>query len=157
MTTRVTRLMLSGVLLAAFSSLPALAGGALSVVAGTRHVFHEVDWEPNEVQDDLGIMLELGKAASPVRFDLAFHVSEEEQSQDTACCGRKTVRGRMEEVSIGVIRHWRTSARVQPYVGGGVAVVGAEGWGFSDDENTSSGSALGFYGRGGVIWRLVDG
>lgn len=139
--------------LAVAATVPALADANLSVIAGWRTLFHEVEWEPVEDQNVLGIMFDAGKASWPVRVDVAFQVSNEDSTIHHDCTGDETTRVKMTEGSVGVLRFFRSGAgRVRPYLGGGGVVIGATMY-----DNRHDGTSFAVYLRGGVLWRVGGG
>lgn len=132
-------------------TVPALADASLSAVVGWRTLFHQSEWEPLDQQNEIGIMFDAGKATSPVRVDVAYHVSKERSSTASeSCMGNESTHVRMTEGSVGALRYFRSGAgRTRPYVGGGGAIIGVNA-----HDVCREGTSFALYGRGGALWRV---
>lgn len=138
------RMGIVGLVCIAASLAPALADGNVNFVLGSRSMSDDDNWGDLDTQDAFGVNVDFGVADWPVRLVVGAHGSSKDKHD---------VEGSVGEASFGVMKLWKLShdGMVRPYVGGGLAAVGAEidGPGFDDDDGS-----IGLYISGGVYWRL---
>lgn len=130
---------------------PALAGGNANFVLGKRGLDKDF-WTPANGQAVLGVQVDFGKMSWPIHLETGIQVSVGGQED---FIGTADVYGSVAEVDFGVNKTWVTKGSVRPFIGGGLATVGAsfviEAPGGDIDDDDSSGGA---YFHGGVYWRI---
>jgi opacity protein-like surface antigen len=135
---------------AAFAFSPALAGsdGHVNFFIGQKSLDSD-DWEPVEDQVEFGAVMSFGQDNWPVHIAVDILASGDEEKVQNI-----TLTGSTFEVAVGVRKIWK-KGRVLPYLGAGVAGIGA---GVKADDGFVSvdadDAALGFWAGGGVFWRL---
>jgi len=137
------------VFLLTLMTAPALAGGNANFVLGSRSL-DKGFWEPTEDQTFFGVTVDFGKEAWPIQLAIGAYGSVSDES-----LGPFDIKGKVTELSFGVLKVWHLKGGGRPYVGGGLSAVTAtaeiDGFGLSfDDDDTSPG----IYAQGGFYWRL---
>jgi hypothetical protein len=148
---RAIKLFVAAAAFAAFCA-PAVAGGNANFALGVRTLGDDDFWEPVEEHLVLGVTVDFGKEGWPIQLAVGAYGSSDEED-----FGGAEITGSVGELSFGVLKVWKHSGGLKPYVGGGVSAVNAEGEAdigpFSiDDDDTSPG----LYGQGGIAWRLGE-
>ncbi len=130
---------------------PALAGGNANFVLGGRGLDKDL-WEPVNGQAVVGVAVDFGKKDWPIHLETGIQVSvgAEEDFFVTS-----DVYGSVAELDFGVNKTWETKGPARPYIGGGLATVGASytieaPLGDIEDDDDSGGA----YFHGGVFWRI---
>jgi hypothetical protein len=138
--------------IAALFASPALAGGNANFVLGMRGLDKDF-WEPVNGQAAFGVTVDFGRKEWPIHLETGFHTSV---GYEENFFGSADVIGAVSEVDFGVNKTWELKGGVRPYVGGGLAALGASykidvpGGGDIDDDDGSGA----FYVHGGLFWRL---
>ncbi len=141
---------ITGALLAILAT-PALAGGNANFVLGIRGLDEDF-WDPVNGQAVIGATVDFGKEAWPVHLETGIQISV---GAEENFIGTADVAGAVTEVDFGVNKTWVTKSSMRPYIGGGLAAVGAHitidtpGGDIDDDDSTG-----GLYFHGGVYWRI---
>ena len=110
----------------------------------------ENDWAPVDQHAEFGVLVDFKQQDWPVSIALDFLGSTEEATELGV-----NFEGTTSEFDVGVRKIWGTEgSTIRPYIGGGLAFIGAEfkGTAFttvSDDDN-----ATGIWLNGGVYWTL---
>ena len=134
---------------------PSLAGGNANFLIGSR-ALDEDFWEPLEQQGVFGVTVDFGKEGWPVNLAIGVYGSGTTEEESNLVLGDTDVTGAVGELSFGVLKAWSPKGSFHPYVGGGLASVGAaaeiDTQFFGDDDDHDS--SLGVYIHGGVFWRL---
>jgi hypothetical protein len=110
------------------------------------------DWDPVDRQVEIGAVAALGKDTWPVHVALDFLVSGDDGTMSDPILGDIDVHGETIEIGSGVRKVWkRASAR--PYVGAGIAIIGASAeldspFGSADAKEQTIGGWLG----AGIFW-----
>ena len=136
----------------ALCTAPALAGGNANFLLGSRGLDEDF-WSPVEGQFALGATADFGKQGWPVHLETGSYVSVG-YKEDFA--GASDVTGSVSEIFFGVNKTWITKGPARPFIGGGLAAVGAAyrvDNPFGGDVDDSDGSG-GVYFHGGVFWRI---
>ncbi|HEX6851045.1 MAG TPA: hypothetical protein VF139_06525 [Candidatus Polarisedimenticolaceae bacterium] len=119
-----------------------------------RKVLDSGDWQSVDRQDELGVLLSLGRADWPVFIAVDLLAATDEGDIDNDFRGPATLDARTYEAAFGVRKIWAPGS-THPYVGAGIVWVTAKvdltSFGETFDANDS---ALGPWVGGGVFWRL---
>jgi hypothetical protein len=112
------------------------------------------DWAPVEDQGEFGVVMSFGQDDWPVHVAVDVLASGDESSMFDPLLGDIDVTGATYEVSAGVRKIWSRNA-LRPYVGGGLALVGAaaeldSNFGDADADDDAVGAWVG----GGLFFRL---
>ena len=141
------------------------AGGNANFILGSRGLDGDF-WGETDSQGVFGVQVDFGPDKWPVKVALGLSVSAAE-SDDFGCVfcgiddhdgpilGARSLTSGVFEFSSGVLYQPRKERMTRPYVGGGLAFIGAgqevsRGLVVVDDDDTT----VGFYVNGGVTWRL---
>jgi hypothetical protein len=130
---------------------PALASGNANFVLGGRGLDKDF-WEPVNGQAVIGVVVDFGKKDWPIHLETGIQVSvgAEEDFFVTS-----DVYGSVAELDFGVNKTWELKGATRPFIGGGLATVGAaytvEAPLGDIEEDDNSG---GVYFHGGAFWRL---
>jgi Outer membrane protein beta-barrel domain len=112
------------------------------------------DWEPVEKQGEFGAVMSFGEKSWPISIAVDVLLSAAEEDAFDPFLGSYTITGTTYEVDFGVRKVWGKAA-TRPYIGGGLAVIGA---GAELDNGLASvdadDSAVGFWADAGIFWRL---
>jgi len=131
---------------------PAMAGGNANFILGSRGLDHDF-WTPVNGQAVLGTQVDFGKEGWPIHLEVGTQISV---GYEKDFIGTSDVAGSVSELDFGVNKTWVTKGATRPFIGGGMAAVGAsyviEVPG-GDDIDDHDGS-LGAYFHGGAFWRL---
>jgi hypothetical protein len=134
-----------------FLTTPAMAGGNANFVLGSRALDKDF-WEPVNGQAVFGTTVDFGKKEWPIHLETGLLVSV---GVEEDFIGASDVFGSVAELDFGVNKTWKLKGPARPFIGGGLASVGAsytiEAPGDDIDDNDSSGGA---YFHGGVFWRI---
>jgi len=110
------------------------------------------DWEPVEDQPTFGLEYSNENPAQSIGWEIGFMASEEDDN-----IGAFDVEGSTSELYGGIRKSFETEGAVRPYLGGGLALITAEGevalGGLSASEDDSS-PAL--YLHGGIAFDVSD-
>ena len=123
--------------------------GNVNFYLGKKSVDSE-DWAPVDDPVAFGVMVDFKESSWPVSIALDVMASYDEMTES----GIK-FEGTTSEFNAGVRKIWQPGgSMVRPYIGGGLAIIGAEfkGTGFntvSDDD-----TAMGIWLNGGIYWTL---
>jgi hypothetical protein len=145
--------------LVAFTIL-ALAPVAVAGAAGNVNFFigqkalDSGEWDPLDRQTEIGAVSSFGGADWPIHIAVDVLVSGDDDTFTDPFVGDIDVKGSTFEIDAGVRKVWGKKA-TQPYLGGGLAVIGASlelDSAFGDADADDQG--LGYWIDGGVFWRL---
>jgi len=130
-----------------------VAGGNANFVLGGRNLDNEDFWRPGEEQGVFGATVSFGERDWPISLAIGAHFgAAEETVHQFGFSG--DWRTAVVDFSFGVRKVWNLD-KVHPYVGGGIAAVGAgaelEVAGVKVDDHDNS---RGGYLEGGIFWRL---
>jgi hypothetical protein len=134
---------------------PAVAGdpdGHVNFFLGQKAL--DSDWDPVDQQPEFGAIMSFGKSDWPVFIAVDVMTSAEEKEFFDDTFGQATFTGGTYELAFGARKIWKMGS-THPYVGGGIAVIGATAevdLGFVDVD--ADDSAIGPWVSGGVFWRL---
>ncbi len=112
------------------------------------------DWEPVEDQPEFGAVMSFGQDDWPIHIAVDVLGSADDASMFDPLLGDVDLTAATFEVCVGVRKIWVKNS-LHPYVGGGLALVGAAAELDSDfgDEDADD-SGVGAWVGGGVFWRL---
>jgi hypothetical protein len=139
----------------AFTFSPVLADGDghVNFFIGQKSLDGD-DWEPLDDQLEFGAVMSFGQDDWPVHIAVDVLASADEETVPYGPGTSITLTGSTFEIAAGVRKIWG-KGRVHPYLGAGVAVIGAA---FKGDNGFTSSSAkdtsFGYWAGGGVFWRL---
>jgi hypothetical protein len=148
-----SRLLVPVILIAATVAPVVASGGNANFVLGGRTLTDDEFWEPNEDNTFIGATVSFGPRHWPISLSAGTYISfAQERVSIGSFSGDFTTA--IAEFDFGVQKTWEIDT-VRPYVGGGIASVGAaaelEGGGSNvDDDDQSFGAYVDF----GVFWRL---
>jgi outer membrane protein with beta-barrel domain len=137
--------LLTGLLLLAFLSAPAFAGGNANFIVGGR-TLEKGEWDPLQDQTFFGVNVDFGKERWPVQLEAGTSGSRKDKTffgQDLTLT--------VSELSFGVLRRWSTGKNIRLYMGGGLTNITAK---IEVSGRSADDSSLGLYGHGGIYWRL---
>ena len=152
---RIAMFAVSSVIAGLLASSPAHADatGNVNFFVGQKSLSSS-DWEPVEKQGEFGAVMSFGQKTWPVSIAVDVLVSTDDQDAFDPFIGNYTLTGTTYEVDFGVRKVWG-KARTRPYIGAGLALLGAsaeiESGGASIDGDDS---AVGFWADAGIFWRL---
>ena len=135
------------------------ASGNLNVLLGFK-AMEKTDWEPVEMQGEGGIMLDFKGENWPISVALDFLGSYAEDTGTFFVPGSGNVtaewEGRTSEFNGGIRKYWGEKSIMRPYIGGGLAFIGAwlEAQTGRFDYVRDSDYGVGLWLNGGVIWTL---
>ena len=130
---------------------PALAGGNANFILGSRGLDKDF-WEPVNGQVAFGAQVDFGKMAWPIHLETGIQVSV---GAEEDFIGSNDLYGSVVELDFGVNKTWELKGPARPFMGGGLAAVGAAitfetpGDDIDDDDDTG-----GVYFHGGVFWGI---
>lgn len=143
-----------------------LALGSTAWAGGTGHVNFVLgqkqldagDWDPVDRQSEFGAVMSFGREGWPVFIAVDILASADDGTLDDDVLGPVDVTAATVEVAAGVRKIWDRHG-AYPYVGGGLAAVGAAVELDSDlfpgdPDSDADDSAIGPWVGGGVFWRL---
>ena len=130
---------------------PAMAGGNANFILGTRGLDKDF-WTPVNGQFVIGAQVDFGKMTWPIHLETGIQVSV---GAEEDFIGTADVYGSVAELDFGVNKTWELKGPARPFIGGGLAAVGAAytieaPLGDIDDDDDGGGA----YFHGGVFWRL---
>lgn len=135
---------------------PALADGNANFNLGRRALDKDF-WEPVEEHGVFGVTVDFGAEDWPINLEAGSQLSgAQEEEFDFFLASDVEVTAAIVEFNFGVNKTWKPKGGIRPYIGGGLASVGAAGevdagfFGDADDDDQSFGA----YVHGGVFWRL---
>jgi hypothetical protein len=135
----------------ALLAAPAIAGGNANFFLGSRGLDKDF-WTPVNGQFAFGGTVDFGKKEWLIHLETGTYVSV---GYEENFLGSTDVTGSVSEIFFGVNKTWITKGPARPFIGGGLASVGAayriNGPGGDIDDHDGSGGA---YFHGGVFWRL---
>jgi hypothetical protein len=138
-------------LAAAFFAAPAMAGGNMNFFLGSRGLDKDT-WSPIENQFAFGGTVDFGKKEWPIHLESGMMISVGYKHDYLPATDAA---GGVFEIFFGVNKTWITKGGARPFIGGGLARLGAayviDGPGPRVDDHDGSGGA---YLHGGVFWRL---
>jgi hypothetical protein len=112
------------------------------------------DWDPVDKQPEFGAVMSFGGADWPVLIAADVLTSADEEDIFDSFFGSATLKAATFEAAFGARKIWDVG-NTHPYVGGGIALVGA---GVEYDTGVfdvdADDSAIGPWIGGGVFWRL---
>jgi opacity protein-like surface antigen len=149
--------------------------GDINIYLGNK-MLDKDDWSINEegvkleldTQRQAGLDIDFGKKSWPVYIALGYlsssaddSISEEIAIDDMIIPVKTKMEGSTKEIRLGVKKIWEPTSAIRPYIGGGLAMINAEGKITASAEGISSGisaddQAVGFYVNGGVYWTIAD-
>jgi hypothetical protein len=112
------------------------------------------DWDPLDRQAEFGAVMSFGQDDWPIHIAVDVLVSADEDTISDPFVGDVDVTGTTFEIDAGVRKIWGKKA-IHPYLGGGLAIIGAAvelDSPFGNDD--ADGQALGYWIDGGIFWRL---
>jgi hypothetical protein len=104
------------------------------------------DWEPVEDQGEFGVSVDFGKKDWPVNIVIALYGSGDESSYQGY-----DVEGTTSEFRVGVQKAWSPSPNMHPFIGGGIALIGAE---YKVEPVSDDDTGTGLWINGGIFWTL---
>ena len=139
---------------------PAHASGNLNVLLGFK-AMEKDDWDPVHEHGEGGLLLDFKGDDWPISVALDFLGSYSEEAGTFFVPGRGLVDGdweaRTSEFNAGVRKYWGENSTMRPYIGGGLAFIGArleaETGRFDYVRDSDYGAGLWF--NGGVVWSLT--
>lgn len=138
---------------------PVQASGNLNVLMGFKSM-EKTDWEPVEVQAEAGFMLDFRDKSWPISIALDFLGSYNEEGGTISVPGTGPVtaewEGTTSEFNGGVRKYWGKDSVMRPYLGGGLAFIGAslEAKTGRFDYVRDSDYGVGLWLNGGVVWTV---
>ncbi len=129
---------------------PVQAGIDLSQWTGNAKIFiggkflNESDWFPADDQFEIGLEIDFKMKTWPISIAVDYmHASG----------NAALLKSETSEFNLGVRKIFDQYGNMHPFVGGGIAIIGAErgGLGVSDDD-----LGLGIWLQGGVYWTLYE-
>lgn len=111
------------------------------------------DWDPVEDQGEIGIDVDFRNRSWPINLVIALFASGVEEDDDII--EGYDAEGTTSEFRFGVRKIWQPDQFMRPFLGGGLAFIGADyeaeysGVRISDDD-----AALGGWIEGGVYWTV---
>ena len=112
----------------------------------------EDDWAPLDEPFVLGVMYAREKAGDPLGFELGLQLGGQNETS-----GGVDFTSAFVELAGGIRKTWLRDRVVQPYIGGGLSLIGvgieAEQGGLSTDDDDST---VGVYVHGGVLFAPFD-
>lgn len=119
------------------------------------------DWDPLEEQGEFGIKVDFKQRSWPVSIAIDYSYSSDDDDlliwDPFLGFVDLDVEGNTSELSFGVRKIWDHFPIVRPFIGGGIAFIGAEieesafGYSISDDD-----TAMGIWIGGGVYWTVSE-
>lgn len=108
------------------------------------------DWEPLESQTEMGLNVDFGKKTWPLSIDIGLLASTKEDDFDG-----DDIEGSTTELRVGIKKIWEPTPNMRPYIGGGLALIGAELKVSDGDYSISADDeAVGGYVNGGICWTV---
>jgi len=136
-----------------FSPARADADGNVNFFLGQKSLDSD-DWDPVDDQLEFGAVMSFGQDDWPVHIAVDVLASVDEETVASGPGTSVTVTGSTFEIAAGVRKVWG-KGRTRPYLGAGVAVIGA---GFEGDDGfitvDANDAGFGFWAGGGIFWRL---
>ena len=122
--------------------------GNVNAILGQKTLDKD-DWEPADEQAEFGVLVDFKKSEWPVSIAIDLLASVDEVTD-----GIITIEASTTEFDVGVRKIWEvTGSSIRPYIGGGIAFVGAElketNTNISVDDN-----GTGIWLNGGIYWTL---
>lgn len=134
---------------------PALAEGSANFIIGQRSMSDDDIWGTLDGQPTFGAKVAVAGEGWPVFIAIGAYYSYDKMSDTFFGLGTVDFSGSVSEVSLGALKEWKLKHGFRPFIEGGMAAVAAHeaasGPGFHLSE-TDTGT--GFYGAGGVYWRI---
>ncbi len=130
-------------------------GGHVSYVAGYKGM--DSKWKPADSQIDVGALdLDLRPPDAPFSVALQALVSLSSEGPDTL--GQNGGFSRTTELNIGLRKVFDNPSVLQPFIGGGLAIVNADAKSKTADGTGSRDDAwaVGAWGGAGVYWHLTN-
>jgi len=110
----------------------------------------EDDWGTLDKQPEFGVLVDFKQPDWPVSIAIDFLVSADDTTESGIL-----IEGMTSEFDIGVRKIWEVSGSpIRPYIGGGLAFVGAELKATSFGTITEDDNGTGIWLNGGVYWTL---
>jgi len=131
----------------------AAADGQVNFFLGQK-ALDSGDWDPVDEQAEIGAVMSFGQDAWPIHIAVDVLFSGDDGTLQDPLLGSIDVTGSTFEVGAGVRKIWGKKG-MHPYVGGGIAIIGAKAeldspFGNADADD----SAVGPWIDGGIFWRL---
>lgn len=146
-TQQILKITLASIFAGIFSINSAYAGGNVSLFYGVKSL-DEVEWDPVEEQEEIGIMLDFNAGGLPVNIAIDYLTSD-----DTGDYLGNTYKGETTELNIGVRKYLDENKAFVPYIGGGIAFI--EGT-FSGLGLSQTDDATGFWANAGINWMVSN-
>ncbi len=121
-----------------------------------------------DTQHEAGLNIDFGKKSWPVYIALGYlnssaddSLSEEIAVDDMVIPVKTKVEGSTKELRLGIKKIWEPTSTMRPYIGGGLAMINAEGKVTASAEGISASvsdddQAAGFYVNGGIYWTIAS-
>ncbi len=125
--------------------------GNVNIFLGAKAMDQD-DWEPAHEHGQVGLLVDFRRQFWPVNIavDLLF-------SNGEGTVGGLDVEATTAELNVGVRKIWDHLSMIRPYVGGGLAMIYAEGTvSLAALSESVDDSSLGFWLNGGVYWALGE-
>ena len=131
------------------------AGASVKLMVGARTLYARA-FEPGQEQRSFGLSFAAWNEGWPVAIEWGFQKSEGEGTFYRRGY-RHDVEPSVAELDVGILKEWRSAKTWIPYVGGGLAVVSAGGYGQNLNKwmgtwTTEDGTAPGGYLHGGILF-----
>lgn len=133
--------------------------GSVNIFLGIK-ALDEDDWEPVEIHDQIGAVVDVKQRSWPVSIAVDFVASSDDQGT-ISLPGIGTVsleaEAKTRELDLGVRKAWESAGSIRPYFGGGIGVFWAElegrttGSRVSDDD-----TEIGLWLGAGVTWTIHE-
>ena len=134
------------------NALPAQADvtGNVNVFLGAKGL-DEDDWAPVDDQAEFAVEFDFRERAWPLNLVFGLRGAHDEEDR-----GGATIESTTSELSLGVRKIWESTPYIRPFLGGGLALMGAEakGTGVFGTASSSDGG-LGIWLGGGIYWTLT--
>ncbi len=123
--------------------------GNVNVFLGAK-ALEEDDWAPVEDQGEIAIEFDFRERTWPLNLVIGLRGAHDEDD-----LGGVTVESTTSELSLGVRKIWEPDAIIRPFLGGGLALIGAEAKATAFGTASSSDTAPGIWLGGGMYLALT--
>ena len=137
----------------------AFSSGNINVLLGVK-ILDSGDWGDLQAQGAGGVQWDFKAPDWPLSVAIDFLGSYNEHKQQFIVPGTGVVGDEWQaltsELDLGVRKHWGQGASIRPFVGGGIAVIGAQLEAQTSQYHylRDAGLGVGLWVNGGVLWTL---
>lgn len=137
------------ILMSFFINTPVNASGNVNFFLGQKTLDKD-NWEPAEKQAEFGVLVDFKQSQWPVSIAIDLLAS-----LDEVTIGGVNVEASTTEFDVGVRKIWEVAgSSIRPYIGGGIAFVGAEIKETSFTNISVDDNGTGIWLNGGIYWTL---